>query len=210
MQEDLKNQLQNTLGLLKQRGQAAMGDLLKEAKSEIQTRLSEQGVAERWPALINILQEISPDLAPSAAGIIGRTVEPLTQWLGISVKNWDPYKIELAILPQEHLLQNNSWATSSLLAMAETACRWLIEKHAPPGDLKLLVKKVEMETMSSSLSRCIVRSELDVTEFEFMLAQLLKEKRAELYLTTMVLSSNDVLLSQAHFHFELQWSPLLK
>ncbi|MEY4615755.1 MAG: hypothetical protein RJB66_715 [Pseudomonadota bacterium] len=210
MQEDFKNQLQNTLGLWKQMGHAAFDGLLKEAKQGFQAKLSKQGVADRWPALINLIQEIAPDLAPAAASIIGRRLEPLSEWLDTSVKNWEPYKIELLVSPQVHLQDSTSWTTPSLVAMAEVAGRWLLEKHCPPGDLKIKVAKLELETVAASLSHCIVRCELNAPEFEASMAELLKEKRGEIYLSSMISSSNDVLLSQVHFTFELQWSPLLK
>ena len=210
MQEDFKNQLQNTIELWRRKGQGVFEGLLREAKSEIQARLSQQGVSERWPALVNLIQEIAPYMAPSAASIIGRRLEPLAQWLNVSVKNWELYKLELLVSPQSHLIESETWTASSLVAMGELGGRWLIEKHTPPGDLKIRVMQVELVRMGHSLSDCTVRCELDVAEFERAMAQLLKEKRTDFDLTAMILSSNDVLMSQAHFHFELQWAPLLK
>lgn len=210
MQEDFKNQLQNTLGLWKKKGQAAIDDLLNDARHEIQARLSQQGVAERWPALVNLIQEFSPELAPAVAGIIGRRSEPLANWLNASVVNWAPYKIELSVAPEEHLLEAQSWQAASLVGMAELAGRWLIEKHAPPGNLNMAVAKVELECLSKTATHCTVRCELDVAEFELAMARLLKEQQADVFLTVMIWAANNVLLSQANFHFELKWAPLLK
>jgi hypothetical protein len=210
MQEDFKNQLQNAVGLWRKKGQAALDEFLKDAKGEIRTRLSQQGVAERWPALVNIIEEFIPEIAPSIAGIIGRRVEPLADWLGVTVKNWDQYKIELSVSAEKHLSEKDSWQTSSFVAMAEIAARWLIEKHSPPGDLKIRVLKAEIETLNSGLTDCTVRCELDAADFELTLSQLLKTQETDLFLTVLILSNGDVLLSQANFHFELRWSPLLK
>jgi hypothetical protein len=42
------------------------------------------------------------------------------------------------------------------------------------------------------------------------MAELLKTKRCDVFLPVLVFSTNDVLLSQVNFHFELQWAALLK
>ncbi len=210
MQEDFKNQLQNTLGLWRKKGQTALDQILKDAKEEIRARLSQQGVAERWPALVNVIEEFVPEVAPSVAGIIGRRFEPLANWLGVTVKNWEPYKIELNVFPEKHLLSSKAWEVSSLIAMAEVAGRWLIEKHAPPGDLNVRVGRVELELLLETLNDCTVRCELDSAEFELTMAALLKNREAEVFLPILILSTNDVLMSQVNFHFEIRWAPLLR
>lgn len=210
MQEDFKNQLQNTLGLWRKKGQTALDQILKDAKGELRSRLSQHGVAERWPALVNVIEEFLPEMAPSVAGIIGRRNEPLAEWLGVSVKNWEPYKIELNVSPQKHLLSSKAWQSSSLIAMAEIAGRWLIEKHAPPGDLSIKAVRTELELLFESLTDCTVRCELDSAEFEITMAALMKNREAELFLPVLILSANDVLMSQVNFHFEIIWAPLLK
>lgn len=210
MQEDFKNQLQNSLGIWRKRGQVALDQILKEAKDEIRNRLSQQGVAERWPALVNVIEEFLPDVAPTVAGIIGRRAEPMADWLGATVKNWQPYKIELAVAPQRHLVDQYTWLTSSLNSMAELAGRWLIEKHCPPGDLKIRVLKSEVDVIGTQLTDCTVRCELDSSEFELLMSELMKNRIVELPISAMILSSNDVLLSQVHFNFEISWAPLLK
>ncbi len=221
MQEDFKNQLQNALGLWRKKGQGVLEKIIKEARDEITVRLSDQGIAERWPALVNLIEEFLPGVAPAVAGIVGRKVEPLAAELRVNVTHWEPYKIALSVKPQPHLIENQTWQASSLVAMAELAGRWLIEKHTPPGDIKIRVLKVELEVLNKSLSDCTVRCEIDPGEFELAMAQLLRvshhqsmathsKQSAEIFLPVMICASNDVLLSQVNFHFEILWAPLLK
>ena len=203
MQEDFKNQLQNALGIWRKKGQSFVDGMVKEAKDEFRSRLSQQGLTEKWPALINLIEEFWPDLTPPVATIVGQKMDPLAQWLGLKVKNWDPYRMEVLVHPQKHLLGSKAWHTSSIVAMSETAARWLLEKHAPPGDLQALVQKVEVSAPVLGKGDCTVRCELNASEFEEAMAELMKEGKVDFFLPTLILSSQDVLLSQVHFHFEL-------
>lgn len=222
MQQDFKNQLHNTLEIWRKKGQRFMDEVvsekLKEAKMDLRRKLAQQGVAENWSALMDLISEILPELTPTMANIIIPKIEPLAQWLNLQIKEWKPYKIETTVAPHPHLLSRDQWESSSLVAMAEQTGRWLLEKHAPPGDMKIKVKKVELEvvvggavngTVNGAID-CTVRCELSPGEFESSMAELLKGGEVILFIPVMILSENDVLLSQVNFHFELQWTPLLK
>jgi len=230
MQQDFKNQLHNTLELWRKKGQRFMDEVvsekLKETKMDLRRKLAQQGVAENWSALVDLVSEVLPEIAPTMANIIIPKTEPLAHWLNLQIKEWQPYKIETTVAPQSHLLNKNHWESSSWVAMAEQTGRWLLEKHAPPGDMKIKVKKVELEvvgpgprdnTASSAVNDtingaldCTVRCELSPEEFESSMAELLKQGEVLLFIPIMILLENDVLLSQVNFHFELQWTPLLK
>lgn len=210
MQDDFKNQLQNTLNLWRRKGQSTLTDFLKEAREELQSKLSEKGLPDRWPALITLLDELAPGVLPKIATFVGRRAEPMAHWLEMEVLRWDPYRVEIKVHPQAHLINEGSWVISSSAAMAELAAKWLIEKQSPPGQLKLLIKKMEMDVLKEALSNCTVRCELIPEDFEKSLAEMYLHRQTELFVPVMIFSSDDVLLSQVHFHFELHWSPLLK
>lgn len=211
MQEDFKNQLQNALAQWRKRGQEVWGQVVAEVRGEIRNRLSQQGIAERWPSVVNLIEEIAPELAPTVAGIISRKLDPIAEWLETSVKNWEPYKLELAVSPKPHLLEGGDvWKVSSIVAMAELAGRWILERHIPPGELKVRILRLELESLAAIDGNCTVRCELDPMEFEGTIAQILKKREAEIVLPTMIFNSADALSSQVNFHFELKWAPLLK
>lgn len=210
MQEDFKNQLQNVLELWKKKGRAAVDELIGDIRFELQSRLSQQGVAERWPSMVNLIEEILPQATPAVASLLGKRFEPMAAWLGVTIKSWNPYRMELEITPRPHLLQSDVWQGSAIVAMAELAARWLVEKHAPPGDLKMHIKKLEMEVAVPSLFDCTARCEIDPVEFEDLVAKLMRHQRVEMSLPVNILSPHDVLLSQVNFHFEMAWAPLLK
>lgn len=209
MQEDFKNQLQNALGLWRKKGQTVVDQILKEAIRDFQERISKHGVAVRWTSIVNLMEELIPEASPKIASILGKQTSPIANWLGIAVKNWKPYKIELTVSPSEHLICKSEWQSIALFAMAETAGRWLIEKHCPPGPLIINVLKVELESFSNSSSDCTVRCELEPLEFEKAMAQLLKNNYSEIFLPVMILTKAEVLMSQANFNFELKWTPHL-
>lgn len=214
MQEYFKNQLQNTLGLWRKKGQKLVEDVVtgvaREVKSEFRTKLSENGITEHWTALVNFVEDALPEVAPAVATLISHRVEPLSRWLHLKVKEWKPYKLEATVSPLKHLQNHMNWETSSLLAMAELVGRWILEKHAPLGDFKIRVKKAEVISHHAGLGDCTVRCELDPTEFETSIAKLMKDGSVDYFLPVMILLEGDVLLSQVHFHFEIQWTPLLK
>lgn len=214
MQEDFKNQLQNTLGLWRKKGQKFVEEVLVEAargaKGEFKAKLSQQGIAENWASIVNMIEEVLPELAPSVATFVAHRAEPLAHWLNLKINDWKPYKIEVSVAPLPHLQNHSSWETPSLLAMAELSGRWLFEKHAPPGDFKIRTKKSEVIVLSAGLTNCTVRCELDPTEFEVSMAELMKNGEVDYFLPVMIFSGNDVLLSQVNFNFELRWTPLLK
>ena len=213
MQEDFKNQLQNTIGLWRKKGQKFVEEVIieaaREAKGELRTKLSEQGIAENWTSVVNFVEEILPEIAPSVATLIVPRVDPLAQWLNLKIIEWKPYKIEISVTPQKHLQSHSSWEMSSLLAMAELSGRWLLEKHAPPGDFKIRVQKAELISHNPGLGDCTVRCELDSSEFEVVMAELMKNGKGDYFLPIMILSEGDVLMSQVNFHFALHWTPLL-
>lgn len=214
MQEDFKNQLQNTLGLWRKKGQKFVEEVLveatREAKDGLRSKLSQQGIAENWTSIVNVIEEFLPELAPSVATFVAHRAEPLAHWLNLKITDWKPYKIEVSVSPLPHLQKHSSWEMSSWIAMAELTGWWLLEKHAPPGDFKIRAKKSEVIAMSSSLTDCTVRCELEATEFETAMADLMKNGEVDYFLSVMIFSGSDVLLSQVNFNFELQWTPLLK
>lgn len=214
MQEYFKNQLQNTIGLWRKKGQRFVEEVLietaREAKGELRAKLSEQGIAENWTSIVNLVEDILPELAPAVASLIVHRIDPMSHWLDLKIKKWETYKIETTVAPLKHLLSHSSWEMSSLIAMAELSGRWLLEKHAPPGDFKVRAKKAEILTHNIGLNDCTVRCELDSSEFEQLIAELMKNGKVEYFLPIMILTEGDVLLSQVNFHFELQWTPLLK
>lgn len=214
MQEDFKNQLQNTLELWRKKGQKFVEEVLveaaREAKGGLKSKLSQQGIAENWTSIVNVMEEFLPELAPSVATFVAHRVEPVAHWLNLKITDWKPYKIEVSVSPLPHLQKNSSWEMSSLLAMAELSGRWLLEKHAPPGDFKIRAKKSEVIVMSSNLIDCTVRCEVEASEFEVSMADLMKNGEVDYFLPVMIFSGSDVLLSQVNFNFELQWTPLLK
>lgn len=215
MQEDFKNQLQNTMALWRKKGQQLVEDILLEAKNELRMRLSQKGVTEKWTSLVNFVEEMAPDLAPQFATLLSSKLDPLSQWLDLRVKKWEPYRIEIFVGAKEHLLEGVIWHTSSMIALSETAARWLIEKHSPLGDFKMKVKGVEVTHTnfyieSQDMHNCLARCELDSSDFENHMAQLLSKGQVDFSLPVMILGENDVLLSQVHFHFEFQWKALLK
>ncbi len=214
MQEDFKNQLQNTMAMWRKKGQQLVEDILHEAKDEIRVRLSQQGLTEKWTTLVNFVEEVVPELAPNFATLLSTKLDPLAHWLGLRVKKWEPYRIEVFMGTRDHLLDHKNWQTSSIIALAETTARWLIEKHSPVGDFKINVMSVELthaaQYEGNGLRNCLARCELEPSDFEFHLAELMKKGRVNYSLPVMILGENDVLMSQVHFHFEFQWTALLK
>lgn len=227
MQEDFKNQLQNAFGLWRKKGQNLIGEWVSGAKAEVRNRLSQNGLAERWTSLVSLVEEVAPELTPQFASYLGVRRDSLAYWLGIKVMKWEPYRIEVGIEAQSHLMQDDiesvavkssknqalvhyNWQSSSLVALAETTARWLIEKHAPIGDFKIKTLKVEQSILSQGFNKCIARSELNPPEFENCMASLMKNSVSEFAQSVMILSENETLVCQVYFNFEFQWTPLIK
>lgn len=210
MQKELKNTLQDLLGVWQKKGQARWEDLTQQMKSEWASTLAEKGLAQRWAALLSVVEEVAPPWVPALAEIVSHQQSPLAKWLNLKVINWDAYRIGAELEPQDYLLISDSWMGSLPSAAGELMARWLLEKHTPPGSLKIDSLKCETEYFGALTGKLILRTELDPKEWEETIGNLKSRSQSEIFMTVLLVDSSETLKGRLQFHFDLKWKALLK
>jgi hypothetical protein len=173
--------------------------------------MSAVGVADRWPALLTTVEEFLDTKSLPLTQFLATKSEPLMSWINAEVTQFDDYQIELKMKLAPHLFVNGSWDLSVFTGSSFLPIKWLLEKYAPPGHLKMHILNLELQNNFPILEGVLfARTSLTPEDVENFVNLLMKNGITRFEANVGFFSLQEKRLAQTHLVIECEWKALLQ
>jgi hypothetical protein len=181
------------------------------ARAVVKEKMNSIGVADRWPAVLASVEEILGTQSMPLTQFLATKSEPLMSWINAEIMQFDDHQMEVKMRLAPHLLVGGSWDLSVFTGSAYLPIKWLIEKHAPPGKLKLGVSRMEMQNESPILEGILfARTSVVPDELETFLKNLVQNGKAQFEAHVSFYSTQEKRMAQVQMTVDCEWQALLQ
>lgn len=185
-------------------------DRVGNARTILKEKMNAIGVADRWPAVIAAIEETIGTQSLQLTQFLATKSEPLMSWINAEITQFDDQQMEVKMRLAPHLFVNGSWDLSVFTGSAYLPIKWLLEKHAPPGKLKMGVNRIELQNEFPILEGILfARTSVAPEELENFVKDLVKNGRAQFEAHVGFYSTQEKRMAQAQMLVDCEWQALL-
>jgi hypothetical protein len=184
---------------------------ISSAHKILKEKMTTFGVAERWPSLLAAVEELTGTKSLPLAQFLATKSEPLMSWINADITRFEDYQIELKMRLAPHLFVGGSWDLSVFTGSALLPIKWLLEKHTPPGQLKMHVCNLELQNDFPILEGVLfARTSITPEDVENFVNILMKNGTAIFEANVGFFSTQEKRMAQTHLNIECEWKALLQ
>lgn len=188
-----------------------IAERISSARNILKDKMTTFGVADRWPSLLSAVEELIDTKSLPLAQFLATKSEPLMSWINTEITQFDDYQIELRMKLAPHLFVGGSWDLPVFTGTAFLPIKWLLEKHTPPGNLKMYVRSLELENDSPILEGILyARTSITPEEVENFINRLMKNGSAQFEGNVGFFSTQEKRMAQVDLKIECEWTALLQ
>lgn len=183
---------------------------ISSARNILTEKMTSFGVADRWPSLLAAVEELLATKSLPLAQFLATKSEPLMSWINAEITQFEDHQIEMKLKLAPHLFVGGSWDLAVFTGSAFLPIKWLLEKHAPPGHLKMHVRNLELQNDFPILEGILfARASVTLEDVENFVNMLMKNGSAIFEANVGFFSTQEKRMAQVHLNIECDWQALL-
>lgn len=183
---------------------------LASVKQNIKDELEQRGIRLTPEDLMAVVEEFSPKASHAAISYAMDIMRPFVAGMGLRVSRLSDAQIEV-VLPSRARNKNDEGVIheGALVAATVESAKILWLRHAPVGDLKIIVDKIEIQVFRQCDGDVRIRMELAETLKENVLALLRNDRAAIAEVCLNIFDDNEQAIAEVIIDLKFEYTPSL-